>query len=70
MRCKYCFMTPGSGRMSAEVAEAAVDYLLKECGDYATVTFFGGEPLLEFDLIKHITEYTRKKSSFPVLLDI
>ncbi|MCL2412023.1 MAG: hypothetical protein FWC97_10320 [Treponema sp.] len=63
-------MTPGSGRMSAEVAEAAVDYLLQECGEYATVTFFGGEPLLEFDLIKHITEYTRKKSSFPVLLDI
>ena len=70
MRCKYCFMTRGSGRMSAEVAQAAVDYLLQECGDYATVTFFGGEPLLEFDLLKHITEYIRKKSSFPVSLDV
>jgi uncharacterized protein len=63
-------MTPGSGRMSAEVAEAAVDYLLQECGKYATVTFFGGEPLLELELIQHITEYIRKKSSFPVMLDM
>ena len=70
MRCKYCFMTPGSGRMPIEVAEAAVDYLLQNCGKYATVTFFGGEPLLEFDLIKHTTEYIRNKSSFPVKLDI
>ena len=70
MRCKYCFMTRGNGRMPAEVAEAAVDYLLQECGNYATITFFGGEPLLEFDLIKHITEYVRIKSNFPVLLDI
>jgi len=63
-------MTRGSGRMSAEVAEAAVDYLLQECGKYATVTFFGGEPLLELDLIQHITEYIRSKSSFPVMLDV
>jgi len=70
LRCKYCFMTRGSGRMSVEVAEAAVDYLLQECGNYARVTFFGGEPLLEFELIRHITEYVRSKASHPVMLDI
>jgi len=56
--------------MPAEVAEAAVDYLLQECGKYARVTFFGGEPLLEFDLIQHITEYIRSKTTLPVMLDI
>ena len=70
MRCKYCFVTRSSARMSAKVAEAAVDYLLQECGKYAKVTFFGGEPLLEFDLMKRITEYIRNKSSFPVILDV
>jgi len=63
-------MTHGSERMSTEVAEMAVEYLLKNCGEYARVTFFGGEPLLEFDLIKHITAFIRDKSSVPVMLDI
>ena len=56
--------------MSAKVAEAAVDYLLQECGKYAKVTFFGGEPLLEFELIKHITDYIRSKSGRFIVLEI
>jgi uncharacterized protein len=63
-------MTHGNERMSIETAEAAVDYLLQECSKYASVTFFGGEPLLEFELIRHITDYIRSKSSRPVKLDI
>jgi len=63
-------MTHGEERMSVEVAEAAVDYLLQECGEYARVTFFGGEPLLEFDLIQRITDYIHSKSDRPVMLDI
>ena len=70
LRCKYCFMTAGSERMPVKVAEAAVDYLLQECGKYARVTFFGGEPLLEFELIQHITDYIRRKSIRPVMLDV
>jgi len=63
-------MTHGNERMSVEVAEAAIDYLLQECGSYARVTFFGGEPLLEFELIQHITKYIRSKANHPVMLDI
>ena len=70
MRCKYCFMTHGIKSMSVKVAESAVDYLLQNCGKYAKVTFFGGEPLLEFELIRHITEYIHKKATRPVILDI
>jgi len=63
-------MTPGSEDMSVEVAEATVDYLLQNCGKYAKITFFGGEPLLKFELIRHITDYIQNKASFPVSLDI
>ena len=69
MRCKYCYVTHDNERMSKEVAEAAVDYLLQNCGQYARVTFFGGESLLEFELIRHITDYAYSKSR-PVMLDI
>ena len=68
--CKYCFMTHGSERMSVDVAEAAVDYLLQESGKYARLTFYGGEPLLEFEMIQHVTDYIRRKSNRPVALDI
>jgi len=56
--------------MSVDVAEAAVDYLLQESGKYARLTFYGGEPLLEFELIQHVTDYIRRKSNRPVALDI
>lgn len=70
LRCKYCFMSHGNKRMSTKVAQAAVDYLLQECGEYARVTFYGGEPLLELELIQHITNYIRSKSNRPVALNI
>jgi uncharacterized protein len=56
--------------MSTAVAEAAVDYLLQNCGRYAKVSFFGGEPLLEIELIRHITDYIKRKTIRPVKLDI
>jgi uncharacterized protein len=56
--------------MSAEVAEAAVDYMLQNCGKYAKVTFFGGEPLLELELIRHVTDYIHRKTTSPVIMNI
>ena len=70
MRCRYCFMTRGEENMSKGTAEKSVDFLLQNCGQYARVTFFGGEPLLEFELIQHVTEYIKNKSNRPVMLDI
>ena len=62
MRCRYCFAEGGtyhnSGLMSYEVATKAVDHLVKHA-DKAdlTVCFFGGEPLLQFELIKQVVAY-------------
>lgn len=66
LRCEYCFASKGdykSGRslMSEEVALKAVDYLVNNSGDRYNIEidFFGGEPLLNFDLVKKVVEYGR-----------
>ena len=70
LRCKYCFMKHGNKRMSEETAIAAIDLLLSKCTDYARVTFYGGEPLLEEPLLRKVTEYIKAKSHRPVGLGI
>jgi uncharacterized protein len=63
-------MQHGNKRMTEEIAISAIDLLLKSCKEYARVTFFGGEPLLEEPLIRKITEYIKAKSHKPVSLEI
>ena len=68
LRCKYCFASTGDfgkGRklMPFEVGKAALDFLLeKSVGrENLEVDFFGGEPLMNFDVVKQIVEYARSK---------
>lgn len=68
LRCKYCFASTGDfgkGRklMPFEVGKAAIDFLLeKSVGrENLEVDFFGGEPLMNFDVVKQIIEYARSK---------
>jgi uncharacterized protein len=59
-RCDDCFVRFKSDKaMSEEVAIASVNYLIKESGEHQnlTITFFGGEPLLEYKLIKSVIDY-------------
>ncbi len=68
LQCTYCFEKSMVRRrnMSIKVAQVAIDLLF----DYSQkeeelyVTYFGGEPLLNFALIKSITEYVEKKEEF------
>jgi uncharacterized protein len=48
--------------MSWETAKKAIDFLLRHSVDSPSVNvgFYGGEPLLEFDLIKQAIEYCKK----------
>ncbi|MCL2363824.1 MAG: radical SAM protein [Defluviitaleaceae bacterium] len=55
LRCKYCFVTHGNERMSLEVARAAVE-LCRRSGRRSGVLFYGGEPLLEQEMIKELVE--------------
>lgn len=66
LNCTYCYGGGGEynnrGKMSFEVAKDTVDFLLNNCGnrDRVYIAFFGGEPLLNIEVIKKIVEYTEK----------
>lgn len=68
MRCVYCQANNGvtcpSLFMSKEMAEKAVDIALQSPTQYLSFEFQGGEPLLNFDIIKHIVEYTEERKGF------
>ena len=68
LRCDYCFAGQGDycqGRklMSFEVGKAALDYLLENSGNRKNleVDFFGGEPLMNWKVVKQLVEYGREK---------
>lgn len=66
LRCKYCFADSGEYMghrelMSSEVGKAAIDYLIKySYGRHnLEVDFFGGEPLMNFGVVKEVVKYAR-----------
>ncbi len=68
LRCKYCFASTGDfgkGRklMSFETGKHAIDFLLENSGDRPNLEldFFGGEPLMNFKVVKQIVEYARSR---------
>lgn len=68
LRCKYCFASTGDfgeGRklMSYETGKKAIDFLLEKSGDRENLEldFFGGEPLMNFEVVKQIVKYARSK---------
>ncbi|MGL6174795.1 MAG: thioether cross-link-forming SCIFF peptide maturase [Cellulosilyticaceae bacterium] len=70
LACKYCFAGEGEyhgerGMMSAEVGKAAIDFLIKNSAHRKNieVDFFGGEPLMNFDVVKEVVEYGRSKEA-------
>lgn len=67
LQCNYCFVATKKTykRMSKEVAQRAIDFLMKESRNEkeVSITFFGGEPLLIFPLMKFVAEYTTEKAS-------
>ena len=64
MRCVYCQANNGvtcpSLYMTKEMAEKAVDIALQSPTRYLSFEFQGGEPLLNFDIIKHIVKYAEE----------
>ncbi|MDE5771808.1 MAG: thioether cross-link-forming SCIFF peptide maturase [Ruminococcus sp.] len=70
LRCKYCFASTGDfgkGRklMSFETGKHAIDFLLENSGNRPNLEldFFGGEPLMNFDVVKQIVEYARSREA-------
>ena len=70
LRCKYCFASTGDfgqGRklMTLETGKNAIDFLLENSGDRKNLEldFFGGEPLMNFKVVKQIVEYARSREA-------
>ena len=66
LKCKYCFASQGDfngerSLMSLEVGKKALEYLVKNSGSRRNleVDFFGGEPLMNFGLVKDLVSYGR-----------
>lgn len=68
LACRYCFAEEGEyhGRralMSYEVGKQALDFLIANSGNRVNleVDFFGGEPLMNWDVVKRLVEYGREQ---------
>ena len=66
LRCEYCFAAQGDfghGRklMPFDVGKAAIDFLIKHSANRHNLEldFFGGEPLMNLDVVKKVVEYAR-----------
>lgn len=69
-RCRYCFADEGAYHaqrqmMSLETAKAAIDFLIKNSGKRKVleVDFFGGEPLMNFEVIKQTVYYAKEQAA-------
>ncbi len=74
LSCSYCYefgedkiATPDGKKkfMDWDTAQASVDYLFTESGDRPSVhiTFFGGETLMNFPLMKQVVAYARQRAT-------
>ncbi|TDA68735.1 MAG: thioether cross-link-forming SCIFF peptide maturase [Clostridia bacterium] len=70
LRCRYCFA--GTGRfggqrqlMAAATGRLAIDFLVRASGGqrFLEIDFFGGEPLLNFTVVKELTAYARTRAA-------
>jgi uncharacterized protein len=70
LRCQYCFASTGDydthkrELMPFDVAKRAIDLLIASSGtkrQHCEVDFFGGEPLMNFDVVKQTIAYIREQ---------
>lgn len=66
LNCSYCFASQGNYHgeravMSFEVGKQALNFLIENSGTRRNleVDFFGGEPLMNFEVVKQLVEYAR-----------
>ena len=70
LACRYCFAEEGEyhGRramMSFEVGKKALDFLIANSGSRKNleVDFFGGEPLMNWEVVKQLVQYGREQEA-------
>ncbi len=70
LACRYCFAEEGEYKghrelMSYEVGKQALDFLIANSGKRRNleVDFFGGEPLMNFQVVKDLVKYGREQEA-------
>ncbi|MBQ4564688.1 MAG: thioether cross-link-forming SCIFF peptide maturase [Lachnospiraceae bacterium] len=68
LNCAYCFASQGKYQgeraiMSLEVGKRALDFLIENSKGRRNleVDFFGGEPMMNFDMVKELVAYARER---------
>ncbi|NLA85165.1 MAG: thioether cross-link-forming SCIFF peptide maturase [Clostridiales bacterium] len=68
LRCSYCFASTGDFKgkrsiLDLETGKKALDFLIQHSGNRRNleVDFFGGEPLMNFPVVRELVEYGRKQ---------
>lgn len=68
LNCEYCFASQGKyhgerALMSFETGKRALDFLIENSGTRHNleVDFFGGEPLMNFEVVKQLVAYAREQ---------
>lgn len=68
LKCSYCFASQGDfggerKLMDYETGKKSFDFLIKNSGNRRNleVDFFGGEPLMNFDVVKKLVKYGREQ---------
>ena len=66
LACDYCYVSKSSDCMSLSVAQRVIDFAFQNTppADDIEIGFFGGEPLLEFPLLRDVTRIVRSHPSF------
>lgn len=62
LRCRYCFTNHNPRRMKLQTAKDAVKFIWENRGEspFITISFFGGEPMLEYEtIIKPLVEWAK-----------
>ena len=68
LNCSYCFASQGKyhgerALMSLETGKKAIDFLIENSGFHKNldIDFFGGEPLMNWDVCKELVKYGREQ---------
>ncbi|RLC38112.1 MAG: radical SAM protein, partial [Candidatus Nealsonbacteria bacterium] len=73
MECSYCFVDRKNFRKinpREKNFKEAIDLFLNSPGKEKTISFYGGEPLMEFGQLKNLSLYARKKNDSQRILNI
>ncbi len=61
-RCSYCYQPRGKARISRSDLSRACDVFFPLLSDTCQVSFYGGEPLLALNLIRHIVSEMQRRN--------